>query len=59
MQRAGQENSTATAAGATAAAAAAAKTVAFVIEGGNHALSAPAHAEEFVAKVEAFVADLA
>ena len=36
----------------------AAKTVAFVIDGGNHALSVPAHGEEFIAKVEAFVSGL-
>lgn len=42
-----------------AAAAAAAKTVAFVIDGADHALSLPAHAEEFIAKVEVFVAGLA
>lgn len=38
---------------------AAAHTVSFVIDGANHALSAPAHAEEFVEKVEAFIAGLA
>ncbi|CAM9347536.1 unnamed protein product [Hapterophycus canaliculatus] len=38
--------------------AAAPKTAAFVVPGGNHALSDPAHAEEFIAKVEAFVAGL-
>lgn len=38
---------------------AASKTLAVVIDGANHALSEPTHAEEFVAKVEAFVTDLA
>lgn len=41
-----------------AAAAAVKKTVAFVIDGADHALSDPAHAQEFIAKVEAFVAGL-
>lgn len=30
----------------------------FVIEGGNHALSGAGHAQEFVEKIEAFVAGL-
>lgn len=30
----------------------------FVIDGANHALSGPSHAQEFVEKVEAFVAGL-
>lgn len=38
--------------------AAAEKTAGFVIPGANHALSDPAHAEEFIAKVQAFVAGL-
>eukprot|EP00752_Nemacystus_decipiens_P012651 g11205.t2 len=45
--------------GSSATSAVATKTVAYVIAGANHALSAPAHAEEFIAKVEAFVAGLA
>eukprot|EP00903_Cladosiphon_okamuranus_P018794 g17289.t1 len=36
----------------------AAKTVAFVIDGADHALSVPAHADEFIDKVETFVAGL-
>lgn len=56
--RQGSTTAAAAAAAATAAATAAAKTVAFVIDGADHALSAPTHAEEFVAKVEAFVARL-
>lgn len=42
----------------TSTVAAKTKTVAFVIDGADHALKVPAHAEEFVAKVEAFVAGL-
>ncbi|CAN0165462.1 unnamed protein product [Pylaiella littoralis] len=54
----GTKEDTAASAGAAAAAAAAAKTVAFVIDGADHALSDPVHALEFTAKVEAFVAGL-
>lgn len=46
------------AAAAAAASTAATKTVAFVIDRADHGLSDPTHAQEFIAKVEAFVAGL-